>query len=80
QYPFEYHGQTIRDLARLMREVFAQGGAVGFYLFCLFVLSFHLQHALWSSLQTLGWIPGGKEAGIRKLSYAFGILVSLGFA
>ncbi|MGZ3668404.1 MAG: succinate dehydrogenase cytochrome b subunit [Bdellovibrionota bacterium] len=79
-YPFQYKGQEIRDLSRVMQEVFFQGGAVAFYLFCLFVLSFHLRHALWSSLQTLGWIPGGKEPAIRKLSSAFGILVCLGFA
>jgi succinate dehydrogenase / fumarate reductase cytochrome b subunit len=79
-YPYQYKGQEIRDLARLMREFFQSGGMVGFYLVCLVVLSFHLQHALWSSLQTLGIIPGGKEAGIRKLSYLFGIATCIGFA
>ena len=80
EYPFQHKGQEIRDLARLMREFFQNAGYVAAYLVCLTVLSFHLQHALWSALQTLGLIPGGKEAGIRKLSYAFGILVSAGFA
>ncbi len=80
EYPFMHKGQEIRDLHRLMMEVFQSALYVGWYVVALFVLSFHLQHALWSSLQTLGVIPGGKEAGIRKISYAFGILVSLGFA
>jgi succinate dehydrogenase / fumarate reductase cytochrome b subunit len=79
-YPYQYHGLEIRDLARLMREFFQSGLYVGVYFFFLFVLSFHLQHALWSSIQTLGLIPGGKEACLRKISVAFGILVSLGFA
>jgi succinate dehydrogenase / fumarate reductase cytochrome b subunit len=79
-YPYQYKGQEIRDLARLMREFFQSGGYVAAYLICLFVLSFHLQHALWSSLQTLGLIPGGKEAGIRRLSYLFGIATCTGFA
>lgn len=79
EYPFPYEGREIRDLARLMREFFQNGAYVGAYAFCLLVLSFHLQHALWSSLQTMGWIPGGKEACVRKVSYAFGVLVSLGF-
>jgi len=79
-YPYQYKGQEIRDLARLMREFFQSGGAVGFYLLCLLVLSFHLQHALWSSLQTLGLIPGGKESGIRKLSFLFGVATCVGFA
>ena len=80
EYPFPYKGQEIRDLSRLMLEVFQSTLYVAWYLVALFVLSFHLQHALWSSLQTLGLIPWGKEACIRKVSYAFGILVSLGFA
>lgn len=80
EYPFPFQGREIRDLHRLMTEVFANAAMTGGYLVALAVLSFHLQHALWSSLQTLGLIPGGKEAGVRKLSYAFGILVSAGFA
>jgi succinate dehydrogenase / fumarate reductase cytochrome b subunit len=80
EYPFPYKGQEIRDLHRLMVEVFQSAGYTAWYLVALSVLSLHLQHALWSSLQTMGWIPLGKEAGIRKLSYAFGILVSVGFA
>ena len=80
EYPFMHKGQEIRDLARLMREFFQSGTYVLGYVVCLTVLSFHLQHALWSALQTLGLIPGGKENCIRKISYAFGILVSVGFA
>lgn len=79
-YPFAYKGQEIRDLHKLMTEVFQSALYVGWYVVALFVLAFHLSHALWSSLQTLGAIPGGKEAGLRKLSYAFGIAVSAGFA
>lgn len=73
------HGEPVRDLSRLMQEVFSSPGYVIWYVIALSVLAGHLSHALWSSLQTLGFIPGGKEAVIRKASYAFGILVSLGF-
>jgi succinate dehydrogenase / fumarate reductase, cytochrome b subunit len=74
------HGVPVRDLSRLMHEVFSSPGYVAWYVIALAVLAGHLSHALWSSLQTLGFIPGGKEATIRQLSYAFGIFVSLGFA
>ncbi len=80
EYPFMLKGQEVRDLHKLMTEVFQGVGYVIWYLIALTVLSFHLSHALWSSLQTLGLIPLGKEAGLRKLSYAFGILVCVGFA
>jgi succinate dehydrogenase / fumarate reductase cytochrome b subunit len=78
-YEATAHGEPVRDLARLMQEVFSSAGPVLWYVIALAVLALHLSHALWSSLQTLGLIPGGKESGIRKLSYAFGILVSVGF-
>lgn len=73
------HGEPVRDLSRLMLEVFSNPGPVLWYVIALTVLAFHLSHALWSSLQTLGFIPGGKEATVRCASYAFGALVSIGF-
>jgi len=79
-YEFTHKGQQIRDLHRLMTELFQSAGYVAWYVFCLFILSFHLRHALWSSLQTMGWIPGGREPLVRKISAAFGIVVTVGFA
>jgi succinate dehydrogenase / fumarate reductase, cytochrome b subunit len=79
-YPFEFQAETIRDLHRLMTEVFQSFLYVGWYVFALAILCFHLQHALWSSVQTLGLIPRGREPAFRKLSYAFGIVVAVGFA
>jgi succinate dehydrogenase / fumarate reductase, cytochrome b subunit len=79
-YSFPHKGEDIRDLYRLMEEVFASAGYVGFYLLCLLILAFHLSHALWSSVQSLGLIPDGKEAKLRCASLAFGWVVALGFA
>jgi len=72
-------GVAVRDLSRLMVEIFSSPGQVLWYAIAMAVLAGHLSHALWSSLQTLGFIPGGKEPAVRKASYAFGVLVSLGF-
>lgn len=79
-YPYAFKGEEIRDLHKLMTEVFAGGGYVAWYLLCLLVLGFHLSHALWSSVQTLGVIPPGKEKSLRCVSLAYGWLVALGFA
>jgi succinate dehydrogenase / fumarate reductase, cytochrome b subunit len=73
-------GVAVRDLSRLMLETFSQAGYVIWYMIAMAVLAGHLSHALWSSLQTLGLIPGGKEGAVRCLSSAFGVLVSIGFA
>jgi succinate dehydrogenase / fumarate reductase, cytochrome b subunit len=79
-YPTSLDGKEIRDLAKLMEEVFASTGYVAWYLLCLTLLAFHLSHALWSSLQTMGWIPANKENCLKKLSSAFGWAVAIGFA
>jgi len=73
-------GKEIRDLAKLMEETFASLGYFVWYIAAMVLLALHLTHALWSSLQTLNLIPGDKESGIRKLSYAYGIFVAAGFA
>jgi succinate dehydrogenase / fumarate reductase cytochrome b subunit len=63
-----------------MTEVFSSGGYVAWYLVCLFVLGLHLSHALWSSLQTLGLVPVGREATLLCVSQLFGWAVAIGFA
>jgi succinate dehydrogenase / fumarate reductase, cytochrome b subunit len=78
-YDAEYHGFAMRDLHKLMLEVFGQAPYVAWYVFAMAVLAFHLDHALWSALQTLGLIPDGKIGKIRLASHAFGFLVAVGF-
>lgn len=79
-YGFSTAQGEIRDLHRLMIETFQGVGYLSWYLICLFLLAFHLSHALWSSLQTLSLIPPGKEKGLQCLSQAYGWVVALGFA
>jgi succinate dehydrogenase / fumarate reductase cytochrome b subunit len=79
-YPFESDGKEIRDLHRLMTEIFASWGYVVWYLICLYVLGLHLSHALWSSFQTLGLVPNGKERKLLFASQVFGWVVAIGFA
>lgn len=79
EYAFDLKGAEIRDLHRLMTEVFASVLYVGGYAFALIVLGMHLSHALWSSLQTLSLIPPAKEKKLLCLSYLFGWGVAIGF-
>jgi succinate dehydrogenase / fumarate reductase cytochrome b subunit len=79
-YPYQMDGHEIRDLHRLMSETFAGWGYTAWYLVCLYVLGLHLSHALWSSVQTLGLVPNGKEITFLRVSQAFGWIVAIGFA
>lgn len=79
-YPVFYQGDVIRDLHRLVLEVFQSTLYFGGYLFMMVVLAAHLSHALWSSLQTLGLVKAGRETCMHQASIAFGLIVGGGFA
>ncbi len=79
EYPYTIHGEEGRDLHKLMTEVFLQPLYTAWYVLAISILGLHLSHALWSSLQTLGLVGLGKEKKVRLLSYAFGVVIVVGF-
>lgn len=78
-YTTNVHGTEMRDLAKLMVEVFAQPGYVVWYVICLILLGFHLKHGVGSTFQSLGLMEGTYRETWRKLSIGYGIIVALGF-
>ena len=72
-------GEEIRDLFRLVREVFQSPIYVGWYVFAVALLGFHLTHGFQSSLQTLGANHPKYTPGIKKVSLVYGLVISLGF-
>jgi len=77
-YPAEYHGVEMRDLHKLVLEVFANPLYSIGYVSAMILLYFHLSHSISASLQTLG-IWSSRERTVRRISVAFGIVVSGGF-
>ncbi len=74
-YPYlsEADGVEMRDLYRLVAEVFSQPGYVIWYVVAMALLGFHLRHGFWSAFQSLGlyhprWTP---------VIYTVGILVAI---
>lgn len=78
-YETTVNGVVMRDLARLMVEVFQSPAYVGWYLVCLILLGFHLSHGVGSSFQSLGLMEGTYRGLWKKLSYAYAVIVALGF-
>jgi succinate dehydrogenase / fumarate reductase, cytochrome b subunit len=78
-YEVQYGDQTVRDLYRLVVEVFQQPAYVGWYVVCLIVLGFHLSHGVKSSVQSLGYNHPRHEPIVTKISLAFTFLVCGGF-
>ncbi|MEN0058093.1 MAG: succinate dehydrogenase cytochrome b subunit, partial [Bdellovibrio sp.] len=78
-YETTVNGVVMRDLAKLMNEVFQSPGYVAWYVVALILLGFHLSHGVGSSFQSLGLMEGTYRSLWRKLSYAYAVIVALGF-
>lgn len=78
-YPTDLDGESVRDLARLVVEVFHKLPYVLGYSAVLLGLGFHLRHGVWSAVQSLGAL----HAGIRPIAYGLSALlagaIALGF-
>ena len=78
-YETTIDGVQMRDLSRLVTEVFKQPGYVLWYVIALIVLLFHLNHGVGSVFQSFGIKTQRMETGIKKWSMAYAIIVILGF-
>lgn len=78
-YMTSVDGVEMRDLYRLLIEVFAQPTYVGWYVVCLILLGFHLKHGVSSLFQSLGLLNSRSEKTIRCVGFVYGLVVSLGF-
>ena len=74
-----YNGVEVRDLHRLLIQVFAQPIYVAWYVVAVFVLGLHLRHGVGSSLQTLGINHPRYNGPIKVISILYAIVVAGGF-
>ena len=72
-------GVVVRDLHRLIVEVFQSPAYVAWYIVCLILLGFHLKHGVGSTFQSLGVMSGNSRPLFKKLSIGYGVIVALGF-
>lgn len=78
-YTVNYNGVEMRDLHRLMVEVFSQPGYVVGYFVCLILLGLHLSHGFPSVFQTLGLNHPKYTPTIKCLGLGYAIVVTAGF-
>ena len=78
-YWTEIEGQKVRDLYRLVTEVFAQPGYVMWYILCLVLLGFHLSHGIGSLIQSTGLLNDRTQKWSQSISRIYGIVVAAGF-
>lgn len=70
----------MRDLARLVNEVFAGPGYVAFYVLSMAVVALHLRHGLSSALSSLGIDHPRYTPIFLKAGLIIAIIMGLGFA
>lgn len=79
EYTTIVNGVEMRDLHKLVLEVFASPGYVAWYVVCLFLLMFHISHGAASVFQSFGILERKMQNGIKKFAWTYAILVAVGF-
>jgi succinate dehydrogenase / fumarate reductase cytochrome b subunit len=72
-------GQYIRDLYETVYRFFASEFNVAFYVIVMVLLGFHLSHGVWSAFQSLGLNSKSFTPTIRRIGYAFAVVMGFGF-
>jgi succinate dehydrogenase / fumarate reductase cytochrome b subunit len=79
KYYATYNGQEVRDLYRLVIEVFSQEWYTISYVVIMILLGYHLRHGFWSAFQSLGVSHPKYSPIIYFVGYLFAVLMALGF-
>ncbi len=70
----------VRDLYRLVVEVFHSPGIVAFYVVAMVVIGLHLRHGISSAFQSLGLMTPGWTASILAIGLWLSVILAGGFA
>lgn len=79
-YSVTYGGVEMRDLHRLVMELFSSPGYVAWYVFCMIVLGFHVSHGLPSAFQSLGLNHPRYFPPLKCLGKLFGLAMTVGYS
>lgn len=78
-YETTVNGVVMRDLAKLIQEIFQQPLAVAWYVVALVLLGFHLTHGVRSVFQSFGLLHPAYQPVIKKAGVVYAVIVALGF-
>lgn len=78
-YETTVDGVVMRDLHKLVVEVFHNPIYVAWYLVCLLLLMFHISHGAQSVFQSFGFLEKKMQCGIKKGAWIYAVVVAGGF-
>ncbi len=73
------NGGEMRDIHRLVLEIFQSPAYVAFYLVCMVAVGLHLSHGFYSSFASLGLYHPRYSPMLSKFGYVYGVIIALGF-
>jgi len=77
---YQVSGATdVRDLYRLMIEVFHRPGYVVFYVISMLIIGLHLRHGVSSAWQSLGLMPASWTNALLRTGLAVAVVITAGF-
>lgn len=72
-------GVEMRDLHRLVVEVFQSPGYIAWYVVALIGVGLHLSHGFYSSFASLGVYHPRLNKALSQFGYVYAVIVALGF-
>jgi succinate dehydrogenase / fumarate reductase cytochrome b subunit len=78
-YVVQISGESMRDLYRLVVEVFSNKWYVLWYVMAMIPLGLHLSHGFWSAFQSLGAYHPRYTPVLYAAGYAFAVAIAGGF-
>ena len=78
-YETMVNGVPMRDLHRLIIEIFHQPVYVAWYVVAVVMMGFHLSHGAKSVFQSLGLLHPAYDCAIKKFACGYSAIVTLGF-
>lgn len=78
-YEKNVNGVMMRDLHKLVLEVFQNPVYVAWYVVCLLLLMFHVSHGAHSIFQSFGILERKMQAPLKKLAWVYALVVVGGF-
>ena len=79
EYSTVVNGTEMRDLHKLVIEVFQKPGYILWYVVSLLLMMFHLSHGAHSIFQSFGILERKMQANLKKFAWTYAAIVVLGF-
>lgn len=79
EYTTVVNGVEMRDLHKLVIEVFQKPGYILWYFVALVLMMFHLSHGAHSVFQSFGILERKMQASLKKFAWTYAIIVVGGF-